>query len=190
MSEHVTQAAATAPAAVELEELVALANDLQARCLALGRTVALAESCTGGLVGHALTEVPGSSDYLLGGVVSYADDAKVKLLDVPASTLEHHGAVSAQAAAAMAEGARQRFGADLGLAVTGIAGPSGGTPAKPVGLTYAAIADAEGHDVRRHQWAGDRSANKLASAAALLELALERLKAGEGTTKGPDAGGG
>jgi nicotinamide-nucleotide amidase len=128
-----------------------------------------------------LTEISGSSTYLLGGVISYSDEAKRELLDVPAETLEHHGAVSAQVAASMAEGARRRFGADVGVAVTGIAGPTGGSAAKPVGLTYVAVADADGHDVRRHQWDGDRSANKRASAAAALELALERLGVGEGS---------
>ena len=93
-------------------------------------------------------------------------------------TLEHHGAVSAQASVAMAEGARRRYGSDLAVAVTGIAGPDGGSPAKPVGLTYVAVADATGHDVERHQWSGDRQANKLASAGAALALLLKWLKDG------------
>jgi PncC family amidohydrolase len=140
-----------------------------------GLKLAVAESCTGGLVGHLLTEIAGSSDVFVGGVISYSDGVKTAVLDVPAEALERHGAVSAQVAVAMAEGARRRLGADIALAVTGIAGPSGGSAAKPVGLTYVAVADAGGHDVRRHQWQGDRSANKLVSAQAALELALERL---------------
>ena len=158
-----------------LAELVALAERVQALALEGGVTLGAAESCTGGLVGHVLTEVPGSSAYFLGAVVSYGDAAKRELLAVPASTLERHGAVSAQAAVAMAEGARRRLRADVAVSVTGIAGPSGATESKPVGLTYVAVADARGHDVRRYTWVGDRSQNKLDSARAVLELALERL---------------
>jgi len=142
-----------------------------------GLTLATAESCTGGLIGHLLTEVPGASDYYVGGVVSYADRIKEQQLAVPAHTLERHGAVSAQTAVAMAEGVRARFGADVGLAVTGIAGPSGGTDAKPVGLTYTCTADERGHDVRRFLWTADRHGNKQLSARAALELLLERLGA-------------
>jgi PncC family amidohydrolase len=152
-----------------------LPERLLSECRERGLKLAVAESCTGGLVGHLLTEIAGSSDVFVGGVISYGDAVKSALLDVPQETLERHGAVSAQVAVAMAEGARRRLGADIALGVTGIAGPSGGTAAKPVGLTYVAVADPAGHDVRRHQWQGDRSANKLASAQAALELALERL---------------
>jgi PncC family amidohydrolase len=155
--------------------LVELARRLQERCLAGQVTLAAAESCTGGLVAHLITEVPGSSAYFRGALVSYADELKEQLLGVPAETLARHGAVSAQTAVAMAEGTRSRLGCDVGLAVTGIAGPSGGSPEKPVGLTYVAVADAIGHEVRRFVWTGDRSGNKLASAQAALELALERL---------------
>jgi PncC family amidohydrolase len=145
-------------------------------------TVAVAESCTGGLVADAITDIPGSSGYFLGGVVSYSNDAKVALLGVSAEVLASHGAVSAQVGRAMAQGARERFSADLAAAVTGVAGPDGGTEAKPVGLTYVAIADAAGADVQRLVWSGDRAANKEASAAAVLELLLEwasRTAAGE-----------
>jgi PncC family amidohydrolase len=155
--------------------LAALAERLQALALERGLTVATAESCTGGLVGHALTEVPGSSGYFLGGIVSYTDAVKQALLDVPSTTLDAHGAVSAQVAVAMAEGARRRLGSTVALSVTGIAGPGGETPGKPVGLTYVAVADPEGHDVRRFLWHGDRSENKRRSAEAVLRLCLERL---------------
>jgi nicotinamide-nucleotide amidase len=158
----------------DLAPLVDLARRLQERCLAVGLTVAAAESCTGGLVTHVLTEVPGSSAYVLGGVVSYADRAKTELLGVDPDHLAAHGAVSAQVARAMANGARERFGADLGVAVTGIAGPDGGSDAKPVGLTYVAVADEEGVEVRRLLWAGERSANTRDSAGAALELLLAR----------------
>src|SRR5207342_940104 len=106
-----------------------------------GFTIAVAESCTGGMVASALTAIPGSSGYFLGGVVSYADEAKRDLLGVEPGILAAHGAVSAQVARAMAEGARARFGAAVAASVTGIAGPDGGTPEKPVGLTYIGIAD-------------------------------------------------
>ena len=155
------------------EQLVGLAERLQAICLGRELTVAVAESCTGGLVADAITDIPGSSGYFLGGVVSYADTAKVALLGVPTEVLAAHGAVSAQVGRAMAEGARERFSADLAAAVTGVAGPDGGSDAKPVGLTYVAVAAAQGVDVRRFVWNGDRSANKEASAAAVLEILVE-----------------
>ena len=155
------------------EQLVGLAGRLQSVCLARGLTVAVAESCTGGLVADAITDVPGSSGHFLGGIVSYADSAKAVLLGVPPEVLAAHGAVSAQVGRAMAAGARERFAADLAAAVTGIAGPDGGSDAKPVGLTYVAVADADGADVRRFVWAGDRAANKEASAAAVLEILIE-----------------
>ena len=141
-----------------------------------GQTLATAESCTGGLIGHLLTEIPGSSDYYRGGLISYSNDLKRSELGLDAVTLEKHGAVSAQTALAMAEGARTRYAADVAVAVTGIAGPGGDTPGKPVGLTYVAVADRAGSDVRRHQWFGDRHRNKVASAAAALTLLVERLE--------------
>jgi PncC family amidohydrolase len=156
-----------------LDQLVALAARVQGAFIGRGQTLATAESCTGGLVGHTLTEVAGSSDYYRGGVVSYSDDAKRDLLDVPAHVLAQHGAVSAQACVAMAQGARARLAASVAVAVTGIAGPAGGSAAKPVGLTYVAVADELHHEVRRFNWTGDRHANKVASARACLELVLE-----------------
>ena len=159
------------------EALVALAREVQAACLAHGLTLATAESCTGGLISHVLTEVPGSSGYFLGGVVSYSDRAKAALLGVPETTLTRYGAVSAQAARAMAIGARTRVGADVAVAVTGIAGPSGGTPDKPVGLTFIALAAARGGRLERHVWSGGRAANKRSSAEAALRLVLAWLGA-------------
>ncbi len=156
------------------DALVRLAERLQGICLGRDLTVAVAESCTGGLVADAITDVAGSSGYFAGGVVTYSDASKERLVEVPAEVLAAHGAVSAQVARAMADGVRTRFGADLAAAVTGIAGPGGGTDAKPVGLTYVAVADGAGVDVRRHLWTGDRAANKVASATAVLELLVER----------------
>ena len=169
--------AGSVPGPATLADLVGLAERLQGLCLDRSLTVATAESCTGGLVAHAITEVPGSSAYFVGGVVSYADRAKQAMLDVPVDVIAAHGAVSAQVARAMAIGARQRLEASLAVSVTGIAGPDGGTDEKPVGLTYVGVADEGGVDIRRFHWTGDRAANKLASARAALELLLERLGA-------------
>jgi PncC family amidohydrolase len=157
------------------DALLGHAERLQGVCIGRGLTVAVAESCTGGLVADAITDVPGSSGYFVGGVVAYADDAKARLLGVSTDVLAAHGAVSAQVARAMAEGVRERFGSAIAASVTGIAGPDGGTDAKPVGLTYVAVADAGGVDVRRHVWTGDRHENKLSSAAAVLAALLARV---------------
>ena len=152
------------------DALVALARSVQAACLARGLTLATAESCTGGLVSHILTEVPGSSAYFLGGIVSYSDRVKAALLGVPDATIARYGAVSAQVARAMAVGARTRLGADLAVAVTGIAGPAGGSADKPVGLTFIALAAPRGGRLERVAWSGTRSANKRSSAEAALRL--------------------
>jgi PncC family amidohydrolase len=165
---------------VASEALSALAHRLQERCLASSLSVATAESCTGGLVADAITDVPGSSDYFRGAIVSYGNEAKTELLGVAGELLRSHGAVSAQVARAMAVGARERFRADIAAAVTGVAGPGGGTEAKPVGLTYVAVADASGVDVRRYVWSGDRAANKESSARAALEMLLGRVEAAGG----------
>ena len=159
----------------ERASLVAMAESIQSAMVERGMTLSTAESCTGGLVGHILTEIPGSSDYYVGGIVTYSDRLKESELGVDPQVLAQHGAVSAQTAIAMAEGARQRHGASLAVSVTGIAGPSGGSDAKPVGMTYVAVADEAGHDVRRHMWNADRHVNKILSARAALELVAERL---------------
>ena len=158
--------------------LVELAERLQGICLGRGLTVAAAESCTGGLIAEAITSVAGSSGYFLGGIVSYADRVKIELLAVPAAVIESHGAVSAQAARAMAAAARERFGTSLAVSVTGIAGPGGGSAAKPVGLTYVGLADASGVEVRRFAWTGDRNSNRDESAAAALGWLIERAESG------------
>ena len=151
-------------------DLVAIARHLQDACLERGLTVALAESCTGGLVAAAITEIPGSSGYFLGGVVSYSNEAKEALLDVPSALLEAHGAVSAEVAGAMAAGARARFGADLAAGVTGIAGPDGATDEKPVGLVFLGIATAAEVGAIRQHFAGDRTDVREAAALRALEM--------------------
>jgi nicotinamide-nucleotide amidase len=166
----------------ELAALVELARRIQSVMIERGLTLTTAESCTGGLVGNVLTEVSGSSGYYVGGLISYSNGLKERELGVDAATLERHGAVSAQTCVAMAEGSRSRYGASFAVAITGIAGPDGGTDQKPVGLTYVGVADSAGHDVRRFVWNGDRHSNKVQSAQAALELLLERL-----TTDGDDA---
>lgn len=139
-------------------------------------TMCTAESCTGGLIASLLTDIPGSSAYMLGGVVSYSNEAKRSLLKVRQGTLMAYGAVSEPTAAEMAQGAQQIFGADYAISVTGIAGPGGGTADKPVGLTYIGIAKPDGSvSVQRHVWDGDRIQNKHASASAAFQLILADL---------------
>lgn len=159
------------------EDLLELAERLQGVCLGRRLTVGAAESCTGGLVARTLTRVPGASGYFRGSIVAYDDDVKARVLDVPRDVLDAHGAVSAQVARAMASGARQRLAVDLAISITGIAGPAGGSEAKPVGLTYIAIADGDEVDVRRHHWTGDREENVSDSARAALEMLLARAEA-------------
>lgn len=141
-------------------------------------TICTAESCTGGLVAHRLTNIAGSSKYVLGGIVSYSNAAKQKLLGVRKATLIAYGAVSQQTAAEMVEGVRAVFDADVAVSITGIAGPGGGTPEKPVGLTYIGLlVRGQPPQVRRHVWQGDREAVKTASANAALAWVVEALEA-------------
>lgn len=121
-----------------------------------GWKLATAESCTGGLIGHRLTNVPGSSDYYLGGVIAYANEIKSGLLGVRAETLSAFGAVSQETVIEMAWGARTRFGAEVGLAVSGIAGPGGGSVEKPVGLTWIGLSSEGCEQAWMHTWEGDR----------------------------------
>jgi nicotinamide-nucleotide amidase len=143
------------------------------------RTLALAESCTGGMVAARLTEVPGSSAFLLSGVVAYSNAAKIRDLDVPAALLECHGAVSGPVAEAMARGARSRAGADIGLGITGIAGPTGATAAKPVGLVYVSLETEAGsrtEELRFGEQPGRQGIRHLATQAALNLLRLSLLR--------------
>lgn len=143
-----------------------------------GYTVGTAESCTGGLIMHRLTNVAGSSGYVLGGVVAYANAVKQNVLKVQESTLITHGAVSVACAEEMAQGLRALLQVDFALSVTGIAGPGGGTAEKPVGLTYIGIAGPDGLlSVEKHIWPGPREAVKNASADAALRLLIKHLNA-------------
>jgi PncC family amidohydrolase len=142
----------------------------------LNWTLALAESCTGGLIGHRITNVPGSSEYFLGGIVAYAYEAKERLLDVRHDTLYSHGAVSHETAIEMARGARLALGTDVGVSVTGIAGPGGGMPGKPIGLTWIGISTREGSTAHSFIFKGDRSSNKNEAAETALKILLDTLE--------------
>lgn len=143
-------------------------------------SLAVAESCTGGYLSKRLTDVPGSSDYFLGGVVCYSNELKMRLVGVPADILEKHGAVSSACAAALATGVRQRAGADLALAITGVAGPGGGTAEKPVGLVYFGAVWGERLVVKKFHFKGDREAVRFQSTQMAMEI-LRRLLAGTET---------
>ena len=153
----------------------ALSQSLGERLRACGLTLATAESCTGGALAAALTAVAGSSDYFPGGVVSYSRDAKRELLGVPATLLESAGPVSEECALAMARGARRALAADLALATTGIAGPGGAEPGKPVGLVYIALANATEVECHRFVFIGDRAAVIEAATRQALTVALNRV---------------
>ena len=140
-----------------------------------GWTLALAESCTGGLIAHRITDVPGSSDYFLGGVTAYSDLVKERLLGVKRETLIAVGAASEETAREMAQGARHSIGSDVGISVTCIAGPGGGTDEKPVGLTYIGASTPDGEWFERHVFRGDRKSIKKSAADAALELLLNAL---------------
>ncbi len=135
-----------------------------------GMTLAVAESCTGGLITHLLTEVPGISSSFLMGVVAYNNQAKTKQLAVPAKTIREYGAVSEEVALAMASGIRKAASADIGIAVTGIAGPTGGSCEKPIGLVYVAISGPDGEYARKFNFKGSRSGIKEKAAVAALEM--------------------
>lgn len=148
-----------------------------------GWTAATAESCTGGMVAARLTDIPGSSDAFAGGVVAYSDELKRALLGVPDDVLARHGAVSPEAAEAMAVGARERLGADAAVSVTGIAGPGGGSPEKPVGLVYLHVSSPAGDDRRRMDVPGDRAIVRARAAVAALQLLRAHLVAASAHTR-------
>ena len=143
-------------------------------------TVSCAESCTGGLLTSILTDVPGSSSYVMGSVVSYSNDVKMRLLHVSPDTLTAYGAVSEETARAMAEGVRTLIQTDIGVAVTGVAGPGGGTPEKPVGLVYIAVSSARSTVAVKKQLNGTRVENKRASVQKALEMIRDMIRSKNG----------
>src|SRR5256885_9745585 len=147
---------------------------IQARLIRRKLTVAVAESCTGGLVAAVLTAHGGSSEFFRGGAVVYSNEARTVLADVAPDLIHGHGAVSSVVAGALARGERERLGARIGLGITGIAGPGGATPGKPVGLVYVAVDSDEHSTVRKNTWAYDRAGNRLAAVGVALDL-LEEL---------------
>ena len=166
----------SAKAAPSYADLVARMKALHAILRKKKLTVAAAESCTGGLLGAILTEHSGSSAYFRGGMEVYSDEAKTVLADVPPQLIHSHGAVSAVVAAALARGSREKLGATIGLGITGIAGPTGATPGKPVGLVYIAIDGPKLQAVRKKEWAFDRAGNRLASVGVALDLLAEAIE--------------
>ncbi len=162
--------------ATMVSDELALAERVGELLTSVRKTLAVAEFCTGGMLGSWLTAVPGSSAYFLGGVLSYDDSVKVSLLRVPAQLIREHGAVSAESALAMATGVREITGADLGLSITGVAGPGGGTDAKPVGTTFIGLANSSSERVEHKIWRGDRAQNREQSARFALKMLIEYLE--------------
>lgn len=152
-----------------------LENRIISYLIDTGKTIATAESCSGGLIAHRLTNVPGASTPFIGGIVAYSNQVKMALLAVSKDTLERHGAVSEETALAMAAGARTTLGSDFAVAVTGIAGPGGGSPEKPVGLVYMAVSGVDGARGQKHLFHGDRESIKTQTAEAALNLVWENL---------------
>ena len=148
-----------------------------------GLKLAVAESCTGGLLSNRVTDIPGSSDYFIGGFVAYAYEAKVALLHVTWDTLRLHGAVSRETVIEMARGIRTVLGANIGLSVSGIAGPGGGLPDKPVGTTWVGLSATDGDWARRFVWGGDRLQNKADSAEAALQFLMDYLNGKAGMSE-------
>lgn len=157
------------------DDIYRLVEDLGRKLTARGMTLATAESCTGGLIGHMLTSVSGSSEWYLGGVVAYADEVKQKLLGVPASALDDYGAVSEKVVRFMARGACRTVGAAVGVSVSGIAGPTGGTPEKPVGAVWIGWDTGEELDAELFHFEGSRDEIKHKSAGAAIKGLLARL---------------
>ena len=176
LEEKVAAARAALDASIFAETRIGL-EEAVGRLLAVQKkTLAVAESCTGGLIGHRLTQIAGSSTYFLGGVIAYSDESKIRDLAVPREAIGRHGAVSEEVARAMASGVRGRFGADFGLAITGIAGPDGGTAAKPVGTVWCALVDATSTIAKQRCFPTTRENVKLWSSQQALDLLRRRLQ--------------
>jgi PncC family amidohydrolase len=137
-----------------------------------GLTLATAESCTGGGLSHVMTDVPGASAFFLGGIIAYHNDVKARLLGVDEETLRTHGAVSSETALAMAIGCRHRFDSDIAVSITGIAGPTGGSPEKPVGLVYMALATRQRTQVAEHHFSGNRAHVRAQAVSAAMTMIL------------------
>lgn len=155
---------------------LSLEEKLRDYARARGLKLAAAESCTGGLVADRITNIPGSSEYFIGGVVAYAYEAKANLLGVAWDTLHTHGAVSEETVREMARGARKIFDVDIAVSVSGIAGPGGGMPDKPVGLTWFGLSTKDGEWARHFIWDGDRIKNKQLSSEAALQFIVDYLE--------------
>lgn len=172
-------------------EMLQTVTDLGRRLMALGWSLGVAESCTGGLLGHWLTNLPGSSDFFKGGFVAYSNEVKHTLLKVDEAILEEHGAVSQATALAMARGARRTLNVELAAAITGIAGPGGGTKDKPVGTVWIAVSHPDGEKGRLFHMQGNRLQVKQQSAQAALEMLLAALPdsrpSRSGGAPGPDS---
>lgn len=153
-----------------------LEKQIQEICRTRGLKVSTAESCTGGLISHRITDVPGSSDYFMGGIVAYSYEAKASLLGVSWDTLNTKGAVSEETVLEMARGACRVLQTDIAVSVSGIAGPGGGTPEKPVGATWIGLVTPEGEWARHFLWDGDRAQNKVYSCEAALQFILDYLE--------------
>ena len=153
-----------------------LESKIGQRLISKGMTLATAESCSGGLISHKLTNVPGASGYFCGGVVTYSNEVKEKILGVDENSINDYGAVSEEVARQMADGVRRKFGSDIGVSVTGIAGPSGGTDEKPVGLVYIALSSEHHMIVTRENFAGTREEIKLKTAEKALSMLWEYLQ--------------
>ncbi|GIV54637.1 MAG: CinA-like protein [Candidatus Kapaibacterium sp.] len=157
-----------------------LVDVLHRKCIAHGKTLAVAESCTGGMLGAEITSVPGSSSYFLGGLICYADAVKIHFGGVRPETLAQYGAVSQQTVEELARYVRAAYGSDIAVAISGIAGPSGGSDEKPVGTIWIALADERGVDARRFAFGTDRETNRVRACAAAMLMIIERLRACDG----------
>ena len=152
-----------------------LSQQLGKLLLRHNKTLSTAESCTGGLIAKVVTDIPGSSQYFMGGVVSYSNDVKIKVLHVGRALLERHGAVSKEVARAMAKGVQRLMHTDCAIAVTGIAGPDGGSAKKPVGLVYIAVANGTEIAIKRFIFQKDRDGNRKETTAAAINMLLHKL---------------
>ena len=152
------------------------AEELATLLMKRGFTLSVAESCTGGMIGYMMTSVPGSSSFFLGGAITYSNESKIKLLDVPSAVIETYGAVSKETATEMAKRIISLYDSDLSIAVTGIAGPGGGTIEKPVGLVFTSVSNKDVTDVRKHLFNGEREVVRTSASEAAITHLIDLLK--------------